>query len=61
MFGDGRTHPQTSQHSVFHHADELLMTQAVVSVHVEEFEHGIQHVLGQVVARGDPHGSLELG
>lgn len=44
-----------------HHTDEFLMAQTVVPVHVEEFEHGVQHVFRQVVAGGDPHCSLELG
>lgn len=37
------------------------MAQAVVSIHVEKLKHGVQHVLGQFVACGNLHSSLELG
>lgn len=37
------------------------MAQAVVSIYVEKLKHGVQHVLGQFVACGDRHSSLELG
>lgn len=37
------------------------MTQAVVSIHVKEFEYSIQYVVGQLVTCGNLYGTLELG
>lgn len=54
-------HLQTSQYSVRHHSQKLLVTQAVVSIHVKEFEHCVQNILWQLMARGDLHSSLKLG
>ena len=58
---NGWPHPQPSQYSVFHHTHEFLMAQTVVSVHIKEFEDGVQHVYRQIMSRGDPHSSLKLG
>lgn len=55
------THLQTSQRSVLHHTKEFLVAQTVISIYVKELKHCVQHILRQVVARGDPHGSLKLG
>lgn len=37
------------------------MAQAVVSIYVEKLKHCVQHVLGEFVACGNRHSSLELG
>lgn len=54
-------HLQASQHPVLHHAEEFLVAETVVSVHVKQLEDGVQDVVRQVMACGDLHRSLELG
>lgn len=57
----GKTHLQTSQHSVFHHTNKFLMAQAVVSIHVKEFKYSIQNVFWQLVTGGNFYSSFKLG
>lgn len=37
------------------------MTQAVVSIHVKEFEYSIQNIVRQLVTCGDLYSSFKLG
>jgi len=53
------THP-TAVQPVLHDADELLVGQLVVVVHVEDLEDGVDQVARQLQARGHEHGPGKL-
>lgn len=54
------SHPETSQHSVLHHRDELFMAETIVSVEVEDLEDCVQNVLRELVSCGNLHSSFKL-
>lgn len=53
-------HPRSSVQPVLHDADELLVGQLVVVIHVEDLEDGVDEVPRQLQARGHVHGSSKL-
>lgn len=54
------SHPESTKYSVFHHSEELFITQTVVPVQVKDLKNGVQNVLWKVVACRYLHRSLKL-
>lgn len=54
------SHPESTKYSVFHHTQELFMTQTVVPVQVKDLKNGVQNVLRKVVTCRYLHRSLKL-